>query len=70
MEAEGAVRLQSRDRKGRANGATFDLATGSVLLKGAAEVSSPDGEVKGDRISFDLDGDRFEVESAEGRQRG
>ena len=70
MTAQGSVRLKSRDRKGRADGATFDLSTGGVLLKGAAEVSSPEGEVKGNRISFDLDGDRFEVDAAEGKQRG
>jgi LPS export ABC transporter protein LptC/lipopolysaccharide transport protein LptA len=70
MEAQGDVRLKSGDRSGRANGATFDLSTGAVVLRGAAEVVSPDGEVKGQRISFDLNGDRFEVDAAEGRQQG
>lgn len=70
MQAQGGVRLKSRDRQGRADAATFDLSTGAVVLKGTAEVSSPEGEVKGNRISFDMDGDRFEVDSAEGRQRG
>lgn len=70
MAAQGGVKLKSRDRVGRADGATFDLTTGAVVLKGAAQVSSPDGEVKGNRISFDMDGDRFEVDAAEGKQRG
>lgn len=69
IEAEGRpARTESPDPEGFARIATakviiYRFATDSLELQGEAEIITRSGRARGDRIQYDLAGDRIEVRS-------
>lgn len=66
IEAEGNVTLHQRDRVGRAQRVSMEVGSTKVVLEGSAEVDSKGSRIRGKRITLDSEGDKFEVEGAEG----
>ncbi len=68
LEARGHVRLDSPERKGKADNAYLEVGGSEIVLEGKAEIISKENKNKltGRRIKIFTDEDRVEVEEAEG----
>ncbi len=61
LEARGNVKILQENRLSRSESAVYDIAEGSMVLTGAAEVQRGNDLLKGDTITFWRDEDRIEV---------
>lgn len=67
MLAEGRVVISSEDRRGWAKRASYDVASGQVVLEGEPRVMRGKDMLIGDRITFWRDENRVLVESEKNR---
>ena len=62
MDADGDLRVSDGDRHGRADRGTYNLAKGSLVLEGHADLTEGNNRLLGDRIRVNLTTRQVEVE--------